>query len=310
MKIYRCIKDFKPVPNAVITIGNFDGVHLGHRAVFKKMINDAGKIGGETVVVTFHPHPALVLNKNAGEFKFINTQEKKIERIAETGIDHLVIIPFTKKFAELSSEQFIKEYIISIIHPAEVVIGYDHHFGKNRRGSFELLLKLGHEYRFEVIKVEPFVLNGITVSSSKIRKLLREGKVSEANNLLGYEYSITGKVIRGNGIGRTIGFPTANIFIANEYKLIAANGVYACRVFINDEQFIGMGNIGTRPTIDHGELTIEVNIFDFDRDIYDQTITISFVTRLRDEKKFDSLEALKHQLFIDKKNTLQLLSNR
>jgi len=308
LKVYNCIKDFKPVPNAIVTIGNFDGVHLGHRAVFQKMISDARETGGQTVVVTFHPHPALVLNKNSGSLKFINTLEKKIERIEAIGIDHLVIIPFTKKFAELSSEQFIKEYIITVLHPVKIVIGYDHHFGKNRRGSFELLLKLGHEFNFQVEKVEPFIKDGITVSSSKIRKLLREGRVEEANKLLGYEYSITGKVVRGNGIGRTIGFPTANISIANEYKLIAANGVYACRVFVNDEHYLGMGNIGTRPTINHGELTIEVNIFDFDRDIYDETITIAFVTRMRDEKKFDSLEALKKQLTNDKENTLKLLN--
>ena len=180
---------------------------------------------------------------------------------------------------------------------------------KNRRGSYELLLNLGHEHHFKVEKVLPLVVDGITVSSTKIRNLLEAGNVHEANCLLGYEYSITGTVVRGNGIGRTIGYPTANISIANEYKLIAANGVYACHVFVHDEQYLGMGNIGTRPTIDHGELTIEVNIFDFDEDIYGEEITISFVTRMRSEIKFENLEALKEQLALDKQNTLKLLGN-
>jgi riboflavin kinase/FMN adenylyltransferase len=268
---------------------------------------DAEILKGETVVLTFYPHPRLVLNKDVENLKFINTQEKKIERLEAAVIDHLIIIQFTKEFSELSSEQFLKQYIIDKINPKKIVIGYDHHFGKNRRGTYDLLLNLGHHYNFSVEKVEPLVIEGITVSSTKIRNLLKEGRVSEANRLLGYEYSITGKVVRGNGIGRTIGFPTANISIKDEYKLIAANGVYACRVELDGEKFSGMGNIGTRPTIDHGELTIEVNIFDFDRDIYDKEITISFVNRMRNEIKFDSLEALKEQLIKDRENTLSLL---
>ncbi len=310
MKIYNCIKDFKRVNNPVITIGTFDGVHLGHCAVFDKMKADAKAVNGETVVLTFYPHPRLVLNKDAGNLKFINTQQKKIERLEAAGIDHLIIIRFTKEFSELSSEQFLKRYIVKYVNPKKIVIGHDHHFGKNRRGTYELLLNLGHEYGFSVEKVPPLVIDGITVSSTKIRKLLEEGKVSEANKLLGYEYSITGKVVRGNGIGRTIGFPTANISIKDEYKLIAANGVYACRVEIEGEKFNGMGNIGTRPTIDHGELTIEVNIFDFDRDIYEKEITISFVERMRNEIKFDSLEALKEQLVKDRENTKLLLQHK
>ncbi len=307
MEIINCIKNFKSVPNAIVTIGTFDGVHLGHRAVFDKMKTDAKTIGGKTVVLTFYPHPRLILNKDIKNLKFINTQAKKIERLKAAGIDYLIIIPFTKEFAELSSEQFLKQYIVDIIKPVKMVIGYDHHFGKNRRGSFDLLLNLGYEYNFAVEKVSPLIIDGITISSTKIRNLLKEGKVSEANDLLGYEYSITGKVVRGNGIGRTIGYPTANISIKDEYKLIAANGVYACRVETEGKIFSGMGNIGTRPTIDHGELTIEVNIFDFDKKIYDEEITIFFVTRLRNERKFSNLETLKGQLASDKKHTIELL---
>ncbi len=309
MKIYNCIKDFKPVPHSVVTIGTFDGVHKGHRAVFDKMKADAEAMGGETVLLTFYPHPRLVLNKEAENLKFINTEKKKRERLEAAGIDHLIIIPFTKEFSELSSEHFINRYVLKIVQPSKIVIGYDHHFGKNRRGTYELLLNLGHEYHFKVEKVPPLVVDGMTVSSTKIRNLLEAGNVREANCLLGYEYSITGTVVRGNGIGRTIGYPTANISIKDEYKLIAANGVYACRVEIHGKRYHGMGNIGTRPTIDHGKLTIEVNIFDFDEDIYEEEITISFVTRMRNEIKFESLEALKEQLALDKQNTIKLLEN-
>jgi len=309
LKIYNCIDDFNGAKNPVVTIGTFDGVHLGHRAVFRKMMRDAKTLNGETVVITFYPHPRLVLNKDVGNLKFINTEKKKIERIEAAGIDHLIIINFTKEFSELSSEQFLKRYVVDKVNPKKIVIGYDHHFGKNRRGTFDLLLNLGHRYNFSVEKVEPLIIDGITVSSTKIRDLLKEGKVAEANRLLGYEYSITGKVVHGNGIGRTIGFPTANISIKDEYKLIAANGVYACRVEVEKEKFNGMGNIGTRPTIDHGELTIEVNIFDFNKDIYHKEITISFVKRMRNEIKFDNLQALKKQLIKDKENTLSLLKS-
>jgi len=307
MKIYNCIKDFKPVNNPVVTIGTFDGVHLGHQAIFNQMKREAEKINGETVVITFFPHPRIVLDLNSKNLKFINTQEKKINRIDEAGIDHLVIVSFTKQFAGMSSDNFLRDLVIAKIKPAKVIIGYDHHFGKNREGSLELLSKMGAAFDFEVGEVEAQLAGGTTVSSTKIRKLLEEGEVCQANELLGYEYSITGKVVRGQAIGRKLGFPTANIEIADEYKLIAAVGVYACRVHWMGRIYKGMSNIGFRPTINHGELTIEVNIFDFDKDIYGEEITISFVERMRDEKKFDNLEALTAQLVKDKKATLEIL---
>jgi len=307
MKIYNCIKDFKPVNNPVVTIGTFDGVHLGHQAIFKKMRREADKINGETVVITFFPHPRIVLGLDSSNLKFINTQEKKINRIDESDIDHLVIVSFTKQFARLSSEEFLRDLVIEKIKPAKVIIGYDHHFGKNREGSFELLSKMGEEFGFEVEEVEAQLAGGTTVSSTKIRTLLEEGEVQKVNELLGYEYSITGKVVKGKSIGRKLGFPTANIEIADEYKLIAAIGVYACRVHWMGRCYKGMSNIGFRPTINHGELTIEVNIFDFNKNIYDEEITISFVKRMRDEKKFESLEALTTQLVKDKKAALKIL---
>jgi riboflavin kinase/FMN adenylyltransferase len=307
VKIYNCIKDFKPVNKPVVTIGTFDGVHLGHQAIFGKMKQEAEKIGGETVVITFFPHPRIVLGLNSKNLKFINTQEKKINRIDAAGIDHLVIVSFTKQFSGLSSEDFLRDLVIQKIKPAKVIIGYDHHFGKNREGSFELLSKMGAAFGFEVEEVEAQLAGGTTVSSTKIRKLLEEGEVGQANELLGYEYSITGKVVKGQAIGHTLGFPTANIEISDEYKLIAAVGVYACRVEWMGKMYKGMSNIGFRPTIDHGELTIEVNIFDFDNSIYGEEITISFVERMRDEKKFKHLEALTAQLVKDKKAAIELL---
>ena len=291
----------------MVTIGTFDGVHLGHQAIFNKMKEEAEKIDGETVVITFFPHPRIVLGLDSKNLKFINTQEKKINRIDEAGIDHLVIVSFTKQFAGMSSEEFIRNLVIQKIKPAKVIIGYDHHFGKNREGSLELVSRMGMEFGFEVEAVEAQLAGGTIVSSTKIRDLLHEGRVRQANELLGYEYSITGKVVTGKSIGRKLGFPTANIEISDEYKLIAAVGVYACRVEWMGNMYQGMSNIGFRPTINHGNLTIEVNIFDFDKNIYGEEITISFVERMRDEKKFESLEALTAQLVKDKEATLKIL---
>jgi len=307
LKIYNCIKDFEPVENAVITIGTFDGVHLGHQAIFKKMKEEAVRIGGKTVVITFFPHPRIVLGLDSKNLKFINTQEKKINRIEAAGIDYLVIINFTKEFARLSSEEFLREFVYKKVHPVKVITGYDHHFGKNREGSYDFLLKMGKELGFEVEKVDAVYVQDVKVSSTKIRDFLKAGKIRAANAFLGYEYSITGKVVKGKSIGHDLGFPTANIEVADEYKLIAAVGVYACRVEYMGKTYKGMSNIGYRPTIDEGDLTIEVNIFDFDKDIYGEEITISFVDRMRDEKKFESLEALKIQLAKDQEHALGLL---
>ena len=307
MKIYNCIKDFNPVKNTVATVGTFDGVHLGHQAIFNMMKEKASEIDGETVVITFYPHPRIVLGLDSTNLKFINTQEKKINRLQESGIDHLIIVPFNKEFTNISSEEFINDLILKKVNPKIIVIGYDHHFGKDREGSFEMLSEIGKRKGIDVINVEAQYVNDVTVSSTKIRKLLKVGKIAAVNNFLGYEYSITGKVVKGQSIGRNIGFPTANIEIADEYKLIAAVGVYACRVEYMGKTYKGMSNIGYRPTIDHGDLTIEVNIFDFDKQIYDEEITIIFVDRMRDEHKFDSLKDLSEQLVKDKENALKIL---
>ncbi|MBS4057518.1 MAG: bifunctional riboflavin kinase/FAD synthetase [Bacteroidales bacterium] len=308
MKIYYDINAFVPVPNAVVTVGTFDGVHLGHQAIFNKMIEEASEINGETVVITFHPHPRIVLQLESSNLRFISTQEMKIRRLANMGIQNLIIIPFTKEFSRTRSETFIKEYIVDRIRPAYLVIGYDHHFGKNRMGDFRKLYDMGHRYGFKVDRIPAQDVENIAISSTKIRKALDAGDVHKANRLLGYAYSLTGKVVHGNELGRTIGFPTANIALEDQYKLITAAGVYACQVEWKGELYKGMGNIGYRPTINEGDLTIEVHIFDFDADIYDEEITISFIERIRDEKRFDSMQALRDQLGHDSEKAREILA--
>lgn len=307
MKIYNHIDEFRDVKNPIVTIGTFDGVHLGHQKIFELMKINAEKYDGETVVITFYPHPRLVLHSDSKDLKFINTQKRKVELLKLAGVDHLIIINFTREFSRLNSATFIKEYLVDKINTKKLIIGYDHHFGKNRLGDFSTLYDLGHKHGFEVEKLAAQHVENIAISSTKIRRALNEGKIKIANALLGYDYSITGTVVRGQKIGRTIGFPTANIELEDEYKLVTANGVYACKVAYEGKIYKGMGNIGLRPTVMHSELTIEVNIFDFDKEIYDESITIYFIDRIRDEIKFDNLAGLRNQLQLDKITVLGIL---
>jgi riboflavin kinase/FMN adenylyltransferase len=308
VKIYHNIDLFQPVPNPVVTVGTFDGVHLGHQKIFAQMREEALRCGGETVVVTFYPHPRLVIHPDSKNLKFINTQERKYEIISQNHIDHLVIVPFTKEFSNVSSGDFVKRYLMEKLKMHMLIVGYDHHFGKDRMGGFNDLKGLGKILGFQLREVPAMMIDGVPVSSTKIRKALTEGNIRLANSLLGYNYSISGKVVYGNRIGRTIGFPTANIDQEDEYKLISAVGVYACEVDYHGSIYKGMGNIGYRPTIDVGDLTIEVNIFDFDEEIYGERIIIYFIERIRDEVKFENLSALRNQLIMDRAKALELLS--
>ena len=307
MKIYNDIAEFKGVKNPIVTIGTFDGVHLGHRKIIELMKRDAEKYEGETVLITFYPHPRIVLHADSKNLKFINTQKRKIDLLERAGVDHLIIIEFTREFSRLNSSVFIKDYLVDKIKTKKLIIGYDHHFGKNRLGDFSTLYDLGYKYGFEVEKLPAQNVENVAISSTKIRRALNEGKIKVANALLGYEYSITGIVVSGQKIGRTIGFPTANIDLKDEYKLVTANGVYACRIEYDGKIYLGMGNIGLRPTVNHSNLTIEVNIFDFDKEIYDESITIFFVDRIRDEVKFENLEGLRTQLQQDKITVSEIL---
>lgn len=310
MKVYHDIKDFRKIPNAIVTIGTFDGVHLGHQAVFKQMVDKARQIGGETVVITFFPHPRIVISPNDNRLRLITSQEDKIEHLRRSNIDNLIIINFTKEFSHTSSEDFIKDYVVRYIQPAILVIGYDHHFGSNRSGDFDTLSKLGMEFHFAVEKINEQDIEDITISSTKIRSALRQGDIKLANKLLGYSYSTSGIVTHGDSIGRTLGFPTANISIKPEYQLIEKTGVYATIAKVDEKDYPSMTYIGRRPTISNGLPTsTETYIMDFDGDLYGKEIRVTFVDRVRDEMTFDNLERLKSQIQEDKTNIIRILSN-
>ena len=310
MKVYHDIKDFRKIPNAIVTIGTFDGVHLGHQAVFKQMVDKARQIGGETVVITFFPHPRIVISPNDNRLRLITSQEDKIEHLRRSNIDNLIIINFTKEFSHTSSEDFIKDYVVRYIQPAIIVIGYDHHFGSNRSGDFDTLSKLGMEFHFAVEKINEQDIEDITISSTKIRSALQQGDIKLANKLLGYSYSTSGIVTHGDSIGRTLGFPTANISIKPEYQLIEKTGVYATIAKVDGKDYPSMTYIGRRPTISNGLPTsTETYIMDFDGDLYGKEIRVTFVDRVRDEMTFDNLERLKSQIQEDKANIIRILSN-
>lgn len=308
MKIYNNFSDFVKVPNAIVTIGTFDGVHLGHQAILRDMVKTAKEIGGETVVITFYPHPRQVLNINAANLRFITTQEEKLKRLEMSGVDNVIVVNFTKEFSRVSSEDFISEYILKHINPVKLVIGYDHHFGNNRMGDFNLLNEMQNKYNFELQRIEAHDVENIAVSSTKIRHSLQQGDVERANALLGYQFSYIGKVVSGNKIGRELGYRTANIELEKEFRLIETAGVYATYVDYDGKEYKSMTYIGKKPTVNNEEIeNIEVHLFDFDGDLYDKVIKVRFVKRVRGEHKFESLQALKKQIEIDEKNIKEIL---
>ena len=310
MKIYHKIKEVGKIKNQVLTVGTFDGLHKGHQKIFTQMKLKAQEIGGETVVVSFFPHPRRVLFEDSKDLKLILTNERKYKILEDLGIDHLLIIPFTKEFAKKSSETFVKEILVDQIGIKSFMIGYDHQFGKGRGSSYEEVLQLGKKYSFEVTQISAERQGDITISSTKIREALKSGEIRLANKMLGFEYSISSTVVVGDQIGRTIGFPTANLELGDEYKLIAAGGVYACRVLWNGKIFQGMGNIGYRPTINgNRNLRTEVHIFDFDEMIYGDKICVFFVDRIRNEVKFAGLPELQEQLKKDELRIRKLFLN-
>lgn len=308
MKIYNNFSDFVKVPNAIVTIGTFDGVHLGHQAILKDMVKTAKDIGGETVVITFYPHPRQVLNINAANLRFITTQDEKLQLLEKSGVDNVIVVNFTKEFSRVSSEDFIRDYIIEHINPVKLVIGYDHHFGNNRMGDFNLLSEMQNKYNFQVQRIEAHDVENIAVSSTKIRHSLQQGDIERANALLGYQFSYIGKVVSGNKIGREIGYRTANIDVEREFRLIETSGVYATYVDYEGKEYKSMTYIGKKPTVNNDEVeNIEVHLFDFAGDLYDKEIKVRFVKRVRGEQKFESLDALKKQIQIDEKNIREIL---
>lgn len=311
MNIYRDITELPLFKNAIITIGTFDGVHNGHRQILNQLIEEANEVDGTPVVITFYPHPKQIVGNDLSSVLVLNTLEEKSALLAEVGIEHLVVVPFTKEFAEQSAEDYIKNFLVRSFNPHTIIIGYDHRFGKNRAGNYELLEVKGQEFNYRVKEIPEHILHNITISSTKIRTQLLEGNISTANELLGYDYFFSGNVITGKQLGRTIGFPTANLAINIESKLIPGNGVYAVTVQIENDKtiFNGMMNIGVRPTFEKTERTIEVNIFDFDSPIYDKQLTVHIKTRLRDEMKFDGIDSLKNQLNRDREMAISHLTN-
>ena len=308
MKIYYDINDFEQVPHAVVTIGTFDGVHRGHQEILRNMVNRAKEISGESVVVTFYPHPRQVLSNDSG-IRFISTQEEKIAHLEALGIDNLIIIKFTKEFAAIPSEDFIKDYLVKNIQPAVLIIGYDHHFGKGRTGDFGMLYELGSQYHFKVEKIQEQDVDNVAVSSTKIRHYLENGDIKHANMLLGYEYSYIGKVVHGQQVGHKMGYPTANIEVAEEFQLIEKQGVYATFAEIDGKSYPAMTYIGKRPTLDDNRpQSIETHIISFDGTLYDKEIKIRFVDFVRDDKKFDNFEALKRQIGIDEQIIINILN--
>ncbi len=308
MKIHYDIESIPALNTTAVTTGTFDGVHLGHKIIIERLIAAARTIGGESVLLTFYPHPRMVLFPDDDQIKMLNTPLEKENLLQASGIDHLVVIPFTKEFSRLSSLEFVRNILSNTLKAKKLVIGYDHHFGRNREGSFAHLLEFGSLYGFQVEEIPAQDIDHVAISSSKIRQALASGDLNTANSYLGYEYSITGKVIKGKQLGRTIGYPTANIEINDNYKLIPAIGVYAVKIKYALNIYNGMLSIGKNPTVtENGPLTIEVNIFDFDLEIYNKQITVYFYKKLRNEEKYDSINQLKSQLAIDKENALKYL---
>ena len=306
MKLHYNIKDFK-FKNPVVTIGAFDGVHLGHKKIIETVIAEAKAIHGESVIVTFFPHPRTVINPENKNIRLITSQKEKFFLMQELGVDHLVILPFTKEFSQIPYNKFIEDYIIKFVHAKVLVVGYDHQFGRQREGDFDNLKALANNLNFEVKQIPALDVQEYAVSSTRVRDALFIGDVKQANSYLGHDYFILGKIVKGNRIGNTIGFPTANVNFDEELKLLPANGVYAVLVKYKNQIFKGMLNIGIRPTIGTVNKTIEVNIFDFAEDIYKKEICVFFKERIRDEVKFSGIDTLVSQLYKDKELCLKIL---
>ena len=302
MKIHRHIASLPSFKNAIVTIGSFDGVHVGHKKILDQMQAIAQQIGGTTIVITFFPHPKQVVQKVSSPFFLLNTIAEKAALLSEYGIDHMVIVPFDAQFAAQSATAYIQDFLVGCFHPHTIIVGYDHKFGNNRTGNFELLQSYAAKFKYQLKEIPAHIINDNTISSSIIRKHLQDGMIENANALLGYCYPLSGLVVQGNQLGRTIGFPTANMLVDDQDKLIPADGVYAVDVAIEDiaKPFKGMMNLGSRPTFDISEKAIEVNIFDFDAMIYGKKITVQVKHKIRNTVAFSGKEALIEQLKKDK----------
>lgn len=306
LKVFNSIFDFKSDKKTVVTLGTFDGVHFGHKSILNKLIESTTNSDEESLVLTFFSHPRMILEQDS-DIKLLNTIEEKAQLLKELGIHNLVIQKFDNSFSQLLPEDFVKQVLVDIFNVKKIIIGYDHRFGKNRAADINDLIAFGKKYNFEVEQISAEEIDNVSISSTKIRTALQSGNIKLANEYLGYPYFINGKVVKGKQLGRTIGYPTANIVVSDKYKLIPAIGVYAAYAIINDVKYYGMLNIGTNPTIGDNPLTIEMNIFDFNEDIYEQEIEIGFIDKIRNQQKFNSLDELKLALSKDKEFALNVI---
>ena len=309
METIQGIPQFKSSESIAITIGTFDGVHVGHKRILERLSKNAQKIGAKSMVLTFFPHPRMILQKDS-EIKLLNTLSEKQQILSELGIDYLIVHPFTKAFSRLTALEFVRDLLVDKLHAKSIIIGYDHRFGRNRRASIEELKGFGNTFDFEVEEISAQEIDEVSVSSTKIRNSLMGGDIQTANAYLGYAYMLSGKIIKGKGLGKVMDFPTANIKIVEPYKLIPQNGVYIVRCKLGKRIIFGMMNIGYNPTVSGTERSIEVNFFKFEGNLYDQTIQVVILHRIRDEHKFDSVQELQEQLKKDKEQSLVLISKQ
>jgi riboflavin kinase / FMN adenylyltransferase len=307
MQIHRNIDSLPAFTNAVITIGTFDGVHLGHKQIIDNLKKEAANAGGESVIITFHPHPRKVVSSVITGVRLINTLAERIELLEKTGIDHLVIVPFTDYFASQTAEEYIRDFLVDKLKPHTIIIGYDHRFGKERAGDYKMMEEKAVVYNYQLKEISEHILNTIKVSSTNIRNAILHSNIEEANNFLGYDFFFEGEVFHGDKIGRTIGYPTANLKSTDEEKIALGDGIYAVYATAKGKTYKGMMSIGFRPTVNGKVRVTEVNIFDFANEIYGETIRVTVKKYLRSEVKFDGLEALKEQLHKDKEDSLACL---
>ncbi|MFT7396501.1 MAG: riboflavin kinase/FMN adenylyltransferase [Flavobacterium sp.] len=306
LKIFHSIKDFSTTKKTILTLGTFDGVHLGHQKILERIIDNTANNKYESLVLTFFPHPRMVLQENS-EIKLLNTMEEKVYLMENMGIQNLVIHPFDTVFSQLTAEEFVRTVLVNQFDIHKIIIGHDHRFGRDRTANIDDLISFGKQYGFEVEQISVQEINDLSISSTKIRKAISQGNMPLANEYLGYDYFLSGTVFKGKQLGRTIGFPTANIKIEEDYKLIPHNGVYAVKSIINQKTIFGMMNIGFNPTVSGEKLSIEVHFFDFDTDLYEQKIKVSILKYIRAEQKFDSVDLLTEQLEKDKSTTITYL---
>lgn len=305
MKVFKT--DYETITqNSIATIGTFDGVHIGHQKILKSLINNAQKNGLRSVVLTFFPHPRMVLQKDT-DIMLLNTIQERIQILEDLGIEQIVVQKFTKEYSRLTAIEFVRDILVNTLKVKTVIVGYDHHFGRNRSANIHDLKEFGQHYSFSVIEIPAEDINDVSVSSTKIRKALSEGDIETANKYLGYKYMLSGKVVSGNRLGKSLGFPTANIFIEESYKLIPKMGVYIVNSKIDETLVYGMMNIGKKPTVEGKNQTIEVHFFDFDQDLYGKSIQINLIKRIRDEEKFNSISDLKNQLVKDQQTALNYI---